>query len=96
MYIAPYPYLEHLLGAYFHQDCYDEGATNAQLVEDFKQSTHGYEVLGLRADILRFLHLHRGDLKTAIEKAFSPDVSLGETDEGVEAWLISIERQLRS
>ena len=74
-----YPYLPHLLGAYFHQDAFEDNATFESIVEDYKQTTHAYEQQGLRADIQQFLH-----------KTFSPDVIIGASDAEARAWLAQV------
>lgn len=94
MHIDQYPYLSSLLGGYFHQDCYDDGETKSDIIENFKRTTHAYERLGVRADIQRFIHHHRDGLLAAVNQAFEPDVILGKTDEEVQAWLLEVEQML--
>jgi hypothetical protein len=85
----PYPYLDHLLGGYFHQDAYELGHSDDQIVLEFKAHARDYELLGLRADILRYLHLHDGDpqLLKSFNRAFSPSISIGKNDAQMRAWL---------
>jgi hypothetical protein len=85
----PYPYLDHLLGSYFHQDALDDGETAEQIIEQFKATSHAYEVLGTRADIARFLALHEKEVRfrEVFERTFRPDVIIGRTDDEARAWL---------
>ena len=94
IHIDAYPYLSDLLGGYFHQDCYDAGATDQQIVEDFMKCSWEYRRLGLRADLLRFVHLHEGQLVDAVQEAFAPNVILGETETEVREWMLRVQRQL--
>jgi len=84
----PYPYLEHLLAAYFHQDAFDDGETDEEIIRVFKTTSRAYEVLGARADIERFLAQHGGrGLSRALNGAFRHQVVLGESDEEARMWL---------
>lgn len=82
-----YPYLSQLLGAYFHQDCYDEGDSDEDILRDFARVAPAHELLGARADIQRLLGQERGQLHDAVERLFTPQIILGEDDAQVEAWL---------
>ena len=85
----PYPYLDHLLGGYFHRDAYELGHTDEEIVREFKTHSQEYELLGLRADILRYLHLHDDDpqLLKSFNRLFSPTISIGRNDADARAWL---------
>lgn len=89
-----YPYLAHLLGAYFHQDCYDDGETDAEIIADFIASTWPYQRLGTRADIERLLHQHADDLLTAINALFQPDIEMPGTATETADWLRGIAARL--
>jgi hypothetical protein len=93
----PYPYLDHLLGGWFHHHAYELGRTEFEIVQDFKLQAREYELLGLRADILRYLHLHDDDplLLKSFNRAFSPWVPIGETDADLRAWLHRVLTQLQ-
>ena len=92
----PYPYLAHLLGAYFHQDALDDGQSADDIVRDFAETSHAYDVLGARADILRFLHQHSTDtdLVGSINRTFKPDLSIGNSDAEARAWLTRVQELL--
>jgi hypothetical protein len=90
-----YPYLAQLLGAYFHQDCYDDGSDDEAILADFVATNHDYDVLGTRADIDRFLHQHRDDALTAVEKLFQPSIILGKSDSEVRRQLEMFAKFLR-
>lgn len=90
--MEPYPSLKHFLGGYFHQDCYDAGDTDEDIVRDFVDTTWDYQRFGLIADIHRILHQHGNDLLKALDQAFAPDIVIGETDEEAKAWLLNVVR----
>lgn len=94
MYLEEFPYLSQLLGGYFHQDCYDDGATNEDIMRDFNKTTWDYTRLGVRADIHRLLHKYRDRLLEAIQQAFSPAIIIGETNDEARAWLLKIDALL--
>jgi hypothetical protein len=85
----PYPYLDHLLGSYFHQDAFDDGDTDEQIIEQFKTTSHAYEVLGVRADIQRYMAQHEGQIGFLqhFKNTFNLQVILGETDDEARQWL---------
>jgi CdiI immunity protein len=95
MFVQQYPYLSELLGGYFHQDALDDGESDEDIIRDFIATSHPYQRLGVRADVQRFLHQHRGELLKATAKAFAPAVTLGESEAELEAWLQKLERMLR-
>lgn len=94
----PYPYLDHLLGGWFHRDAFELGHTEFEIVQDFKLQARDYELLGLRADILRYLHLHDDDpqLLKSFNRVFAPSVPLGDNDTELRAWLGRVLAQLQS
>ena len=94
LHIEPFPYLSNLLGGYFHQDAYDFGDTDEDIMREFRQSSWDYQRLGVRADIRRLLHQHGDHLLEVIQKAFAPSVIVGETDDEARAWLTKIDRLL--
>lgn len=93
-----YPYLDFMLGSYFHQDAYDDGDSDVDIVKNFLKTTHPYEQLGVRADIMRFLHLNRdsADFLTTFKRVFSPDIIIGRTDAEAKAWLQKCLEQLEN
>jgi hypothetical protein len=93
---ASYPYLSHLLNAYFHQDALDDGATDDDIVREFAASSHPHDTLGVRADILRFLHQHAQDedFIGSLNRTFKLDLAIGATDAEAKAWLSRVQRLL--
>lgn len=87
MHVQHYPYLSELLGGYFHQDAFDDGESDDDVIRDFIATSHAYQRLGVRADVQRFLLQHRGELMKAWEVAFAPSVTLAENEEELAAWL---------
>ena len=92
--MAEFSYLNDFLGGYFHQDAYDEGQTDDDIVADFKASSWPYQRLGVRADIGRFLHQHGDHPLAALETLFRPALTLAETDEQARAWLEKVQAAL--
>jgi hypothetical protein len=96
MQLESYPYLEQLLGAYFHQDCYAEGATDDDIIEDFRKTSHEYQRAGVRADISRLLHQHGDDLMDVVDQVLQPSIIIGETKAEAQAWLLKVASALQS
>ncbi len=82
-----YPYLTNLLGAYFHQDCYDHGDTDEDIINDYVNSTRSDQRNGLRSDIDRFLRTYSQNLIDAVDRIFSPDVQLATDNAAMAHWL---------
>jgi hypothetical protein len=95
-YSEQYPYLEHLLGAYFHQDCYDFGDTNEDILNDYVESNWPHQRLGLRADIERFLHAHPDDAFEAMTKRFSMSAYPQLDNMSMAKWLREVALRLKS
>jgi len=91
-----YPHLTSLLGGYFHQDCYEFGDTDEDILREFIRSSNPEQRRGVRTDLRRFLHDHSTQLLEAIHATFTPDIIIGETDEDVRAWLLMVETALGS
>lgn len=83
-----YPYLAHLFSAYFHEDALDDGRTDDEIIREFAASSHAHDVLGARADILRFLHENAtsSDLVDTANRTFKLALSIGTTAAEVRAW----------
>jgi hypothetical protein len=90
-----FPYLRDLLGGYFHQDAFDEGRDDDAILVDFKGSSWPFQRLGVRADIGRFLHEHPEHLLEALERTFSPGVTIATSDEQAREWLQKIGEALK-
>lgn len=83
----PYPYLSHLLSAFFHQDAFDDGETSDDVLRDFRRVAQPYEATGVQADIERFLHQNSEKLLRSFEHTFHPDLILANSDDELRAWL---------
>jgi hypothetical protein len=96
--VHPYPYLAHMFGAYFHQDALDDGQTDEAILREFSEVSHAHDVLGARADILRFLHEHPDDkdFLGALNGTFTLDLSIGSTAAEARTWLVRAEQLLRT
>jgi hypothetical protein len=93
----PYPYLAHLLGAYFHQDALDDGRTDEDIFRDFVETSQAHDILGARADILRLLHDHPSDegILRRLHGLFKLELSIGSTDLEAADWLRRAEQLFR-
>lgn len=89
-----FPYLGDFLGGYFHQDAYDDGQDDDAIIADFKSSSWPFQRLGVRADIGRFLHEHREHVLAALERTFSPGVTIARNNDEARTWLQKVERAL--
>jgi len=94
MHVESFPYLENLLGGYFHQDCYDDGATDEDILKDFSSTSHDYERLGVRADIHRLLHQHGDQLLDFVQHVFQPNIIIGESNENARDWFLRVAKAL--
>ena len=94
MQVESFPYLQSLLGAYFHQDCYDDGATDDEILQDFRETSHDYQRLGVRADIRRLLNEHREQLVDLVDQVLRPSILIGETNQEISEWLLKVESAL--
>ncbi len=91
---SSYPDLSKFLMGYFHQDCYDDGATDEDITNDFLNTSRDVDRLGLISDIHRILQCHKKDLLKALEMSFSLDIVVGENNEEAHQWFLNILRQL--
>jgi hypothetical protein len=91
-----YPYLANLLGAYFHQDCYDYGDTNHDIIDDYVNSTRTDQRCGLRLDIDKFLRTYPQNLIDAMDRIFSPDVLLAPNDANMAQWLREVAERVKA
>jgi hypothetical protein len=57
-YLESYPYLDSLVGGWFHQDFDLDGNTLEEIVASYKKSAPPEDWMGVRADIQRFLRQH--------------------------------------
>lgn len=87
----PFPYLGALLGGYFHQDCYDFGDSDEDIMREFRTSSWDYQRMGVQADIKRLLHQHDDHLLEVTQQAFAPAIIIGKTNDEARAWLQKIE-----
>jgi len=90
-YLDSYPYLDQLLGAYFHQD-FDivSGETIEAVIEDYKQGTPEDEWGGLRADIKRFIRYSGEALDREFEKVFNPCIDPKGWNMTTKEWLLKV------
>ena len=71
-YLESYPYLEQIFGAYLNSDYTIHGPELEDAVAAYARDEHWLDVVAARADIRRFLALHRDDLDAELVRRF-PD-----------------------
>jgi CdiI immunity protein len=78
-----------MLDAFFHQDAFDDGETSEEIVREFASVAQPYDVLGVRADIRRFLaQVPAGRaLLPYFDEILAPDLILANDDEELKNWL---------
>ena len=92
---SPYPHLDRLLGGYFHQDCYDDGESDGDIVANYIDTQSEAAVAATLRDIERFVADHPTGMLTAFERAFNPSILIGENDGEAKDWLTTIASRLR-
>lgn len=92
--IMMFSYLESLVGGYFHQDHDIVGDTIDAIVAEYKATAHGYELMGLKADIARFKHQFADDADEKFVTIFSPDIDPVAWSGSTIAWLDEVEKAL--
>lgn len=91
-----YYYLDAMLGGYFHQDCYDDGQTVEDIINEYIKTNWPYTRLGLRADIERLLHLHPSDAFDAMNRLFSMNAYPQLDNESMARWLREVVLKLKA
>lgn len=70
----PYTALSNFMGGWFHQDFDIEGNSVPEVLDAFRAVTPTDEQRKPKLDIQRFLDAHPGDLDSAFEETFKPDI----------------------
>jgi hypothetical protein len=91
-----YPYLNNLIGGWFHQDFDITGDTLEAVIADFKKNTHSDSWAETRTDIARLLNLHddaalSGEFISLFQPGIDPEAWSGST----RRWLSCIDKLLR-
>ena len=90
-YFESYPYLDALVGGWFHQDFDVDGNTLEEVITSYKKRTEADDQLGVKADIQRFLRNTPDDqLDDAFNDRFTPGGFPGRDDLGLREWLLKI------
>jgi hypothetical protein len=92
---SSFPYLEHFLGAYFHQDFDVVHGSFEGTIADFVKDSQPYDVAGLRADIERYLATTPHELLESFNRKFSPSIIIGGSDVAARRWLTDLAQSLR-
>ena len=88
-----YPHLDHLLGAYFHQDFAMDGDVD-DIIARFVEVSDVEEVRGTVTDIQRFLYEHYQDAETAFRSVFGLTIEPQGWGMNAKQWLAWVERLL--
>ena len=88
-----YPYLQSFMASHFFQTP-DISAAIEDVVPKFVGTTHLSNVLGTRADILRFLRDHGNDLDTAFEEYVDSRIDISGFGRTSAEWLTELEARL--
>jgi hypothetical protein len=92
MYLEAFPYLDHFIGAYMHQDWQLFGNTVEEVVASFVKVSDADESHGLKMDIKRFVNYKGNDLDREYQRLFSGSVEPSSWDMSTREWLLWIER----
>lgn len=83
-----YPYLDSLVGGWFHQDFDIDGSTLEDVLASYRGRSHPDDRLGAKADIQRFLrNTPPGQLEAEFQARFSPTGFPGRDDSSLHEWL---------
>lgn len=89
---ARYPHLRNLVKAYFHQDY--EFETDEEGWLEYAATHSSLDRLALGQDVRQFLDDHGDALLSAFSRIFSPDLTLGETNDEIRDWLVGANRTI--
>lgn len=89
-----FPYLQSFVHGYFHQDFDIVGDTVTDIVTEYKAAAHAYDVMGLKADIARFIHQYADNADEAFVAIFNPDIDPVAWSGSTIAWLREVEKAL--
>jgi CdiI immunity protein len=90
-YLKDYPYLDALVGGWFHQDFDIDGSTLEEVLSSYKWRTAPDDRLGAKADIQRFLRNTSDDrLDDEFNERFTPGAFPGRDDLNLSDWLRKI------
>jgi CdiI immunity protein len=90
-YIESFPYLDALVGGWFHQDFDLEGDTLEEVVAAFKKSSPSEDWLGTKADIKRFLRTREEhEINADFVRLFQPGVDPVAWSGSTQNWLTAI------
>ena len=90
-----YPELSAMLGGYFHQDWDLEQDSLSGVVANFVSTTDPAVVRATAAEADDFLKDHPSDLLAAFERAFRPEITIGQNDDEARDWLRWLAGELR-
>jgi len=91
LYLDSFPYLDALIGGWFHQDFDLAGDTLEEVVAAYKKSNPPEDWLGTEADIKRFLRTRDEDqIEGDFVRLFTPGVEPAGWDMTTREWLMKI------
>jgi hypothetical protein len=90
-YLEAYPYLDALVGGWFHQDFDIDGGSLEDVIASYKARTTEDDHLGAKADIKRFLRSFDEDrLEEQFVTRFIPGSYPGRWDLSLRDWLLRV------
>jgi contact-dependent growth inhibition (CDI) system CdiI-like immunity protein len=96
LYDHSFPYLDSLIGGWFHQDLDIYGDTLDEVIAAYRQGAPVEDWMGVRADIHRFLRLHKEDqLTEQFGKTFHHEVDPELWEMTTRQWLLKVDELLQ-
>jgi hypothetical protein len=90
VYFDSYPYLDSLIGGWFHQDLDLEGDTLEEILENYKKGSPPDDWPGVRADILRLIRNSGENLDSEFIRLLQPSVDPAGWGMTTRDWLMRI------
>ena len=96
-YVAEFPYLNHLVGGYFHQDWTSDGATSDEVVAFYCRKERLENRRGAISDIDRILKITETEeqLSSALRQ-FGCAYRVDGDEESIRGWLQRVRRLIKS
>jgi hypothetical protein len=90
-YLESYPYLDALVGGWFHQDFDIDGSTLEEVLSSYRARSAPDDHLGAKADVQRFLRNTSNDrLEEEFNEQFTPGAFPGRDDLDLRDWLLKV------
>lgn len=86
----PYPFLRQLIGSWFHQDFDIDGETLEDILSGYKSVTEEEQILGVKAEIEKFIEESGDKIDDRFIELFRPDVDPAGWGMTTKEWLTQI------